>query len=115
MTYEEALSFLGSLANFEQAHQPRAMRRLRPDRMRLLCERLGNPQHRFRSILVAGTNGKGSICAMIYEILRAAKLKVGLYASPHLEDIRERIRVHAGPYLIGLEPGAKRHRKGPLN
>lgn len=87
------MDYLETLTNYEQHHQPHAMRRITLDRMRLLCEQLGNPQHRFRSILVAGTNGKGSICAMIYEILRQAGLCVGLYTSPHLEDVRERIRV----------------------
>ncbi len=96
MTYRDALAYLDALTNYERLHHPRAMREVRLERMQLLCERLGNPQRRFRSILVAGTNGKGSICAMIYEILRAANLPVGLYTSPHLEDLRERIRVSAG-------------------
>lgn len=61
--------------------------------MRRLCQRLGDPQRRFRSVLVAGTNGKGSICAMLYAMLRESPLRVGLYTSPHLEHLRERIRV----------------------
>jgi len=94
MTYQDAIALLNSLTNYERIHRPQAMREMRLERMRRLCERLGNPQTRFRSILVAGTNGKGSICAMIYEILRQAGLRVGLYTSPHLEDVRERIRVN---------------------
>ncbi|MBI3322865.1 MAG: hypothetical protein HYZ95_00185, partial [Candidatus Omnitrophica bacterium] len=95
MTYDDALAFLSSLTNYEQTHQPEAMRTVPLSRMRALCARLGDPQAGFRSMLVAGTNGKGSICAMSYEILRAAGFRVGLYTSPHLEDLRERIRVNA--------------------
>ena len=97
MTYHDALAYLDSLTNYERTHQPEAMRTVSLDRMRRLCEQLGNPQRRFRAMLVAGTNAKGSICAMIYTILRAANLRVGLYTSPHLEDLRERIRLAIHP------------------
>lgn len=93
MTQHEAPAYLDSLVNYERTHQPQAMRGVPLERMRALCGQIGNPQRRFRSILVAGTNGKGSTCAMIYAILRAARLRVGLYTSPHLHDVRERIRV----------------------
>lgn len=93
MTYDDALTYLDSLKNFERQHDAQAMQAVRLERMRLLCERLGNPQQLFRSILVGGTNGKGSICAMLYAILRAAGFRVGLYTSPHLYDVRERIRI----------------------
>ena len=53
----------------------------------------GDPQRRFPSIHVAGTNGKGSVCAMLASILRADGRRVGLYTSPHLADVRERIRI----------------------
>ncbi|MBI3320293.1 MAG: bifunctional folylpolyglutamate synthase/dihydrofolate synthase [Candidatus Omnitrophica bacterium] len=96
MTEQEAFTYLDSLVNYERAHQPQAMRGVRLERMWALCERIGNPQRAFRSILVAGTNGKGSVCAMIYAILRAARVRVGVYTSPHLHDVRERIRVDAG-------------------
>jgi dihydrofolate synthase/folylpolyglutamate synthase len=59
-----------------------------------LCELLGNPQNHFRSVHVAGTNGKGSVCHMLASILQEKGLKVGLYTSPHLKDFRERIRVN---------------------
>ena len=58
-----------------------------------LCERLGQPQRAFQSVHVAGTNGKGSTAAMLESILRAAGLRTGLYTSPHLERINERIRL----------------------
>ena len=90
---DPALSFLESLINYERMHDAPAMRTISLERMRLLCDRLGQPQQRFRSVVVSGTNAKGSICAMIYAILRAAGLPVGLYTSPHLEDLSERIRM----------------------
>ncbi len=61
--------------------------------VRRVLERLGNPQERYKSILVAGTNGKGSIASTLAAILEAAGYRVGLYTSPHLVDFRERIRV----------------------
>ena len=93
MTYREAVAYLRSLVNYEQHRNPEAMRAVELGRMRQLCRRLGDPQRSFRSVLVTGTNGKGSICAMLYSMLRESSLRVGLYTSPHLEDPRERIRV----------------------
>lgn len=58
-----------------------------------LLEELGHPERAFRAIHVAGTNGKGSTCALIERILRAAGTRTGLFTSPHLVDFRERIRV----------------------
>lgn len=55
---------------------------------------LGNPQQGFKSIHVAGTNGKGSSSHMLASILQTAGYKVGLYTSPHLKDFRERIKVN---------------------
>jgi dihydrofolate synthase / folylpolyglutamate synthase len=60
----------------------------------LLCERLGNPQDKFKSIHVAGTNGKGSVSHMLAAILQTSGYKTGLYTSPHLYDFRERIKVN---------------------
>jgi dihydrofolate synthase / folylpolyglutamate synthase len=64
------------------------------DRINYLLKRLGNPQNKFQSIHVAGTNGKGSTAAMIASILKNAKHKVGLYTSPHLFDFTDRINVN---------------------
>ncbi len=58
-----------------------------------LMRKLGNPHLKFASIHVAGTNGKGSCCAMLYLILRKAGYSCGIYTSPHLVDFRERIRI----------------------
>jgi dihydrofolate synthase / folylpolyglutamate synthase len=62
-------------------------------RIRQLLQELGDPQTSFRSVHVAGTNGKGSVCAMTASILNASGLRTGLYTSPHLVDFRERIVV----------------------
>ncbi len=59
-----------------------------------LAEYLGNPQNTFKSVHIAGTNGKGSTSHMLASVLQEAGYKVGLYTSPHLKDFRERIRVN---------------------
>ncbi|MBY0245904.1 MAG: bifunctional folylpolyglutamate synthase/dihydrofolate synthase [Sphingobacteriaceae bacterium] len=60
----------------------------------LFCEVLDNPQHKFKTIHIAGTNGKGSTSHMLASILQQAGYKTGLYTSPHLKDFRERIRIN---------------------
>ena len=86
MTYAEAIQFLQSLqvfgANFG-LETPRELAAL-----------AGDPQEKLRFIHVAGTNGKGSTCAMLESIYRAAGLRVGLFTSPHLVSFRERIQVN---------------------
>jgi dihydrofolate synthase/folylpolyglutamate synthase len=67
----------------------------------LLLERLGNPQHSFESVQIAGTNGKGSTAVMLEAICRAASISTGLYTSPHLVSITERIRIEGRE----IEPG----------
>src|SRR6266853_150229 len=62
--------------------------------MRVLLQAMDHPERRFPSVLIAGTNGKGSTAATLASILRASGLKTGLYTSPHLIRINERIRVH---------------------
>lgn len=81
-----------------------------------LLSRLGNPQKSFKTILIAGTNGKGSTAAMIASILYSAGYKVGLYTSPHLVDVRERIvvngdKISRGEFyrIIRYVKGKKRH------
>lgn len=59
-----------------------------------LCKALNQPQEKFKSIHIAGTNGKGSTSHMMASILQEAGFKVGLYTSPHLKDFRERIRIN---------------------
>lgn len=78
------------------------------DRVRRALARLGDPQRRFQSVQIAGTNGKGSTAAMTEAILRAAGIRTGLYTSPHLARFTERIRVDGrevdGDWLAGLDP-----------
>jgi dihydrofolate synthase/folylpolyglutamate synthase len=59
-----------------------------------LCKILGNPQEKFKSIHVAGTNGKGSTSHMLASVLQSAGYKTGLYTSPHLKDFTERIKIN---------------------
>ncbi|MBI2916101.1 MAG: bifunctional folylpolyglutamate synthase/dihydrofolate synthase [Elusimicrobia bacterium] len=61
--------------------------------MRKLAHRLGHPERNFRAIHVTGTNGKGSVCSLLDSILNSSGIKTGLYTSPHLADLRERICV----------------------
>lgn len=66
-----------------------------------LCEKIGNPQDRFKSIHLAGTNGKGSTAHLLAAALQAAGLKVGVYTSPHYKDFRERIKIN-GKFISKL-------------
>src|SRR3954468_20999058 len=93
-SYSRALRFLATLSDFERLRIVRYnSQNFDLDRMRTLLKKLGNPQDQFRSVHVAGTKGKGSTCAMIASMLQACGHKVGLYTSPHLVDIRERIAI----------------------
>ncbi|MDN5331844.1 MAG: dihydrofolate synthase / folylpolyglutamate synthase [Tepidanaerobacteraceae bacterium] len=85
LSYKEALEYIHGLTKFGI--------RLGLDRIKKLLEILGNPQEGIKILHVAGTNGKGSTCAMIDSILRAAGYRVGLYTSPYLEVFNERIKV----------------------
>ena len=67
------------------------------ENMRTLMAKLGNPQERLTMVHVAGTNGKGSCCAMTERVLRAAGYKTGLYTSPYIEVYNERIRLNGEP------------------
>src|SRR5690349_8772479 len=94
-SYSKALRFLASLSDIERLRIVRYnTQNFDLDRMRTLLRRLGNPQDSFKSVHIAGTKGKGSTCAMIASMLQACGYKVGLYTSPHLVDVRERIQVN---------------------
>jgi dihydrofolate synthase/folylpolyglutamate synthase len=86
VTYAEAIQFLYGLQMFGADFGLETPRRL--------AALVGNPQEKLRFIHVAGTNGKGSTCAMLESIYRAAGLRVGLFTSPHLVSFRERIQVN---------------------
>jgi dihydrofolate synthase/folylpolyglutamate synthase len=93
MTYQESLQYLFSLGRELASPRQASVAKFDLKNITALCEHLGQPQQAFQSVHVAGTNGKGSTSAMLESILRAAGLRSGLYTSPHLERINERIRV----------------------
>jgi dihydrofolate synthase/folylpolyglutamate synthase len=93
MTYEESVRYLLTLGRELASPQQARVTKFDLVNITTLCERLGQPQRAFQSVHIAGTNGKGSTAAMLESILRAAGLRTGLYTSPHLERINERIRV----------------------
>ncbi|HTF03587.1 MAG TPA: Mur ligase family protein, partial [Bacteroidia bacterium] len=93
MTYAETLDYLYSRLPMFQRIGPAAYK---PDLSNTiaLCKILDNPEGGFRSIHVAGTNGKGSTSHLLASVFQAAGYKTALYTSPHLKDFRERIRVN---------------------
>src|SRR5579883_67192 len=95
MTYDEAISFWYSRINYEVRSARPADLKL--ERMRALLRRLGDPQDRLRLVHVTGTKGKGSTCAMLAAILRAMGYRVGLFTSPHLTHVEERVQVNGVP------------------
>jgi dihydrofolate synthase/folylpolyglutamate synthase len=88
--YDDAVSHLYALGH-ELAHPP--SHKFDLDHMRRLLRDLGSPETKFPAVLIAGTNGKGSTAATLASILQAAGYRVGLYTSPHLLRINERVRV----------------------
>ena len=85
-SYSDALKYLEQLEVFGM--------KLGLENITELCRKLGNPQSAYKTIHVAGTNGKGSVTAMCASILEQAGYKSGMYTSPHLQTIRERIQVN---------------------
>src|SRR5271155_4615775 len=85
MTREQALAYLESL-------QPNKIL-LGLDRVEAVLARLDHPERAYPTLHVAGTNGKGSVCAMASAALQAAELRTGLYTSPHLVRFEERVAV----------------------
>lgn len=91
---EEALRYLEGFVNYERRPDlPYNSRALNLDRVHRLLDALGRPQARFPAVHIAGTNGKGSVAALLESALRAAGYRTGLYTSPHLVCFRERIRL----------------------
>jgi len=91
MSYETAIARMFALGH-ELAQTP--SHKFDLDHMRVLLRALDHPERQFPSVLIAGTNGKGSTAATLASILRASGLRTGLYTSPHLVRINERIRVN---------------------
>lgn len=86
MNYEETLKYINNTPKFSKI--------LGNDDLKKLLESLGNPQDKLQFIHVAGTNGKGSVCAMLASVLRASGKKCGLYTSPYIEVFNERISIN---------------------
>lgn len=126
MNYPQAQNYLNSFVNYERLNSYPYRSCFKLSRMRRLSKLFGNPQRTLRAIHIAGTKGKGSTCAFVAHILASAGLKVGLYTSPHLIDVRERIRIvssfakEAIPrkdflrLIKKIRPYARRLRKGSL-
>ena len=93
MTYEEALTFLYSQLPMFTRDGAAAYKADLTNTI-ALCEAFDNPQHKFRSIHIAGTNGKGSTASMLAAIFTKAGFKTGLYTSPHIKQFEERIRIN---------------------
>jgi dihydrofolate synthase/folylpolyglutamate synthase len=93
MNYQESVQYLFSLGRELASPRQASTAKFDLNNITAVCEHLGQPQREFQSVHVAGTNGKGSTSAMLDSILRAAGARTGLYTSPHLERINERIRV----------------------
>lgn len=95
MTYDEAIQFWHSRINYEV--KAASADDLKLERMRQLLRRLGDPHLRLRCVHVAGTKGKGSSCAMLESAARRARYRTGLFTSPHLERVEERLQVDRVP------------------
>lgn len=95
MTYDDAIAFWFGRINFEVRSASPVDLKL--ERMRALLRLLGDPHERVRTIHITGTKGKGSTAAMIAAALQAAGYRVGLFTSPHLERVEERIQVNGVP------------------
>ncbi|MEX0274945.1 MAG: folylpolyglutamate synthase/dihydrofolate synthase family protein [Flavobacteriaceae bacterium] len=117
MTYQETLHWMyAQLPMYQQKGVAAYHAKL--DTIRALAQHLGNPHQHFKSIHVAGTNGKGSSSHMLASILQEAGYSVGLYTSPHLKDYRERIKLNGIPvgkqYVMGFvqrnRPFLERHK-----
>jgi len=93
MNYQESLKELYS--------RPEWKFRLGLVNMKVLLKKLGNPEQKLKCIHVAGTNGKGSVCAILNSILKEAGYLVGMYTSPHLKKFNERVRVNDKLILDG--------------
>jgi dihydrofolate synthase/folylpolyglutamate synthase len=93
MSYDAAIDRLNTMVPELYTRQGQARRKFSLDEIGVLLSSLGNPQRRFPSVLIAGTNGKGSTASTLASILTAAGLRTGLYTSPHLSRVNERIRI----------------------
>ena len=85
-TYEQAVDYILEVPKFTKKNDM--------SETKLFLKRLGNPEKDMKIIHIAGTNGKGSVCAYLCSVLREAGFTTGMFTSPHLVDIRERFRIN---------------------
>lgn len=109
--YEDALAYLQSRPNFERT-RPTNSDALKLDRTRALLHQLGDPHHGVKTVHVAGSKGKGSTVEMTASMLTACGYAVGVFTSPHLVDLRERIRINdqiipADDFRLAMGPVAR--------
>src|SRR5262249_13855619 len=97
MDFQEAVNYLLSLGRELAAPTQAATAKFNLENISVLAQHLGHPERKYPSVHIAGTNGKGSTAAFLESILREAGYRTGLYTSPHLERINERIRVRGEP------------------
>ena len=93
MNYQETLEYLFSKLPMYQRNGAAAYKE-DIGNITIASKHLGNPHRKFKSIHIAGTNGKGSVAHMIASVMQESGYKVGLYTSPHLKDFRERIKIN---------------------
>ena len=106
MTYEQAMERLAALGpemRTVRVGGQTVARKFSLDHIKALLQELGDPQKTFKSVLIAGTNGKGSTAATLASIANAAGVKTGMYTSPHLERVNERVRVSSDSELVEID------------
>jgi dihydrofolate synthase/folylpolyglutamate synthase len=109
LNYDAAVNYLLSLGRELAAPTQAAAAKFHLENIRVLAERLDNPERAYPSAHIAGTNGKGSTAAFLEQILRNARFRTGLNTSPHLEKINERIRVNGEDISDDQFAGALTH------
>ena len=100
MDYADAIAYLDAHINYDRTGRIESPSL---ERMQRLMAVMGDPQHTFPVIHVTGTNGKGSTARMLDAILRGHGLSVGMYTSPHLESLNERIVWDGRPNMTGVK------------
>ncbi|MEM7174247.1 MAG: Mur ligase family protein, partial [Bacteroidota bacterium] len=94
LAYQGTLHYLyNNLAAYQQQGN-KAIKKMGLEKITKLCKALGHPEKKFKSIHIAGTNGKGSTSHALAAVLQSAGYKTGLYTSPHIKDFRERIQIN---------------------
>src|SRR6185503_9611483 len=93
MNYQQSLDYLNSFINYEKNLHEISPTLFLLDRVERLLLAMGGPQKNLKFVHVAGSKGKGSTCVMVANILKCQGYRVGLYTSPHLNNVRERIRI----------------------